>query len=162
MVGRWLWPGNRTFLEVASLVVTWWIAAFLCSATLSSDQLNLLGYSRVWVEEINPLGTDRVVVRPPRHILRWKQVAINQRSSYRRCAVYCNGELSSHCCVQFNWSQKNNQNCVVHLAVTSLCMAHYGNGEATGKHLYSEDHKWYSNFSPFWGSNVHFLMQEIT
>ena len=24
----WLWPGNRIFLEVASMVVTWWIVAF--------------------------------------------------------------------------------------------------------------------------------------
>ena len=29
VVSRWLWPGNRTFLEVASVVVTWWIMAFL-------------------------------------------------------------------------------------------------------------------------------------
>ena len=28
---RWLWPGNRTFLEVAITVVTWWIVAFLPS-----------------------------------------------------------------------------------------------------------------------------------
>ena len=28
VVSRWLWPGNRTFLEVASMVVTWWIGAF--------------------------------------------------------------------------------------------------------------------------------------
>ena len=28
VVSRWLWPGNRTFLEVASMVVTWWIVAF--------------------------------------------------------------------------------------------------------------------------------------
>ena len=31
MVSRWLGPGNRTFLEVASMVVTWWIVAFLPS-----------------------------------------------------------------------------------------------------------------------------------
>ena len=29
VVSRWLWPGNRTFLEVASMVVTWWIVAFV-------------------------------------------------------------------------------------------------------------------------------------
>ena len=28
MVSRWLWPGNGTFLEVASMVVTWWIMTF--------------------------------------------------------------------------------------------------------------------------------------
>ena len=27
----WLWPGYRIFLEVASMVVTWWILAFLPS-----------------------------------------------------------------------------------------------------------------------------------
>ena len=32
VVSRWLWPGNRTFLDVASMVVTWWIVAFLHSA----------------------------------------------------------------------------------------------------------------------------------
>ena len=31
VVSRWLWPGNRTFLEVASMVVTWCIVAFLHS-----------------------------------------------------------------------------------------------------------------------------------
>ena len=25
VVSRWLWPGNRTFLEVDSMVVSWWI-----------------------------------------------------------------------------------------------------------------------------------------
>ena len=32
VVSRWLWPGNRTFLEVASMMVTWWIMAFSRSA----------------------------------------------------------------------------------------------------------------------------------
>ena len=32
VVSRWLWPGKRTFLEVVSMVVTWWIVAFLPSA----------------------------------------------------------------------------------------------------------------------------------
>ena len=31
MVSRWLEPGNRTFLEVASMIVTWWIVPFLRS-----------------------------------------------------------------------------------------------------------------------------------
>ena len=29
---RWLWPGNRTFVEEASMVVTWWIVALLRNA----------------------------------------------------------------------------------------------------------------------------------
>ena len=31
VVSRWLWPGNRTFLKVVGMVVTWWIVAFLHS-----------------------------------------------------------------------------------------------------------------------------------
>ena len=34
LAGGWLWPGNRTFLEVASMVVTWWIVAFMRSDKL--------------------------------------------------------------------------------------------------------------------------------
>ena len=34
VVSRWLGPGNRTFLEVASIVVAWWIVAFLHSVTV--------------------------------------------------------------------------------------------------------------------------------
>ena len=33
VVSSWLSPGNRTFLEVASMVVNWWIVAFLCSVS---------------------------------------------------------------------------------------------------------------------------------
>ena len=29
VVSRWLWSGNETFLEVDSMVVRWWIVAFL-------------------------------------------------------------------------------------------------------------------------------------
>ena len=31
VVSSWLRPGNRTFFDVASMVVTWWIVAFLRS-----------------------------------------------------------------------------------------------------------------------------------
>ena len=31
VVSRWLWPENRTFFEVASMVVAWWIVGFLCA-----------------------------------------------------------------------------------------------------------------------------------
>ena len=33
LVSRWLQPGNRTFLEVESMVVSWWIVAFLYQPT---------------------------------------------------------------------------------------------------------------------------------
>ena len=29
VISRWLWPGNKTFLEVDSMVVNWWIVASL-------------------------------------------------------------------------------------------------------------------------------------
>ena len=32
VASRWLWPINRTCLEVASMVVTWWKMAFWCGA----------------------------------------------------------------------------------------------------------------------------------
>ena len=35
VVSRWLWPGNRTFSEVASMVVTWWIVAFFAQCWLT-------------------------------------------------------------------------------------------------------------------------------
>ena len=33
MASRWLGPGNKTFLEMVSMVVTWWTVAFLCSVS---------------------------------------------------------------------------------------------------------------------------------
>ena len=44
---RWLWPRNRTFLEVASMVVSWWILAFLCS-NLQSWLLNHMIIKALW------------------------------------------------------------------------------------------------------------------
>ena len=35
-ISRWLWPGNRTFLEVATMVVTWWIG-FFCTVWVQWD-----------------------------------------------------------------------------------------------------------------------------
>ena len=29
VVSRWCWPGNRTYLDVDSMAVSWWIVAFL-------------------------------------------------------------------------------------------------------------------------------------
>ena len=34
-------PGNSPFLEVAAMVVTWWIAAFLCSEVDFSNNKNM-------------------------------------------------------------------------------------------------------------------------
>ena len=41
VVSKWLCPGNRTFSEVASMVVTWWIVAFLHSARRKSTVMFL-------------------------------------------------------------------------------------------------------------------------
>ena len=43
VVSRWLWPRNRIFLEVASMVVTRWIAAFLHSDIWSFMTLRWIG-----------------------------------------------------------------------------------------------------------------------
>ena len=49
-VSRWLWSGNRPFLEVAGTVVTWWIVAFLRSAILYALIKYVLTYKRTsWV-----------------------------------------------------------------------------------------------------------------
>ena len=60
-VSRWLWPGNRTFLEVASIVVTWWIVAFhpvvgcICNPKVGSlatsrtlHKENILWFAKIW------------------------------------------------------------------------------------------------------------------
>ena len=71
---RWLQPGNRTFLEVASMVVSWWIVAFYpvvhySSSIACSDSMNTrssphsLLYRRVvaqsnnWTEILDSLKT---------------------------------------------------------------------------------------------------------
>ena len=48
VVSRWLEPGNRTFLYMASMVVTWWIVAFFalvdCQTVLSALASMLLKF----------------------------------------------------------------------------------------------------------------------
>ena len=46
VVSRWLWPGNKTFLEVASMVVTWWSSVILRS--VQPDGINSIhGYATI-------------------------------------------------------------------------------------------------------------------
>ena len=52
VASRWLWPGNRTFLEVSSMVVTWWIVTFL-----SSDNRCLVHGSKLGSIEADWVGT---------------------------------------------------------------------------------------------------------
>ena len=41
LVSRWLWPGNRTFLAVASMVVTWQLVAFCVVKVLLSNSMDV-------------------------------------------------------------------------------------------------------------------------
>ena len=50
VVSRWLWPGNRTFLEVASMVVTWWIVAFLPNGSYGKLRVNRFSE---WERDLN-------------------------------------------------------------------------------------------------------------
>ena len=43
VVSMWLWPGNRTFLKVVSMVDTWWIVAFLCSSEQWCNEVYVSG-----------------------------------------------------------------------------------------------------------------------
>ena len=45
MVCRWLWPGNGTFLEVDSMVFSWWIVAFFLPSEFYTGFKLLEGYS---------------------------------------------------------------------------------------------------------------------
>ena len=56
VISRWLGPGNRTFLEVASMVVTWWIVAFLCSVFSNGcvDEEVLLANNKIEPPETVP------------------------------------------------------------------------------------------------------------
>ena len=44
-----VWPGKRTFLEVASMVVSWWIEAFLRSERTLVLSTELLGNEEHWI-----------------------------------------------------------------------------------------------------------------
>ena len=50
MVSRWLSPENRTLLEVASMVVTWWIVAF---CTVYRDGEATAGCASTWYRWIS-------------------------------------------------------------------------------------------------------------
>ena len=79
MVSRWLWPGNGTFLEVACMVVTWWIVGFLHSVFIhcandfpcfSCDQ-NKRSYhrSRWWIYQTKYKKLLTFSWRPPKRII---------------------------------------------------------------------------------------------
>ena len=47
---QWLWPGNSTFLEVASMVISRWIVGFFCPVTIRAKYLWLLiGYMHIHI-----------------------------------------------------------------------------------------------------------------
>ena len=49
VVSRWLWPGNRTFSEMANVVVTWWIVFFWRSVSSPRNDGHLLE-QKLWPE----------------------------------------------------------------------------------------------------------------
>ena len=60
----WLWSGNKTFLEVASMVVTWWTVFFWCSVNVqmlcllikeTSQHVRIVGIQ--WMQCLNTMNT---------------------------------------------------------------------------------------------------------
>ena len=53
---QWLaggyWPGNRTFLDVTSMVVTWWIVPFLCSVAPQDSTVGHALHTQVFMSNI--------------------------------------------------------------------------------------------------------------
>ena len=95
VVSRWLWPGNRTLLEVASMVVSWWLVAFLPSVTCLHLNIYTLQNSHTKYEY-----TPNVAV-----IACFKMSLYNIQyertiESYRHTLTYI-----WHCCECFTWNE---------------------------------------------------------
>ena len=98
-VSRWLWPGNKTFLDVASMVVTWWIVACLCTCILSVNICQLLYLSpasrvsdgwpekdKVWIFCAGVNGSSRPFSGSPiKHKVKVKAVFLYCYPDYLRC-----------------------------------------------------------------------------
>ena len=54
VVSRWLWTGNRTVLEVTSMVVTWWIV-FFCVVLWDKTCILVDGKLQYYVNQDGPL-----------------------------------------------------------------------------------------------------------
>ena len=74
LVSKWLWPGNRTFLEVDSMVVSLWIVAFLpsVSALTSCCLLSSFGSRHLDLRRISASYVSfRVLISPSFRKVTW-------------------------------------------------------------------------------------------
>ena len=63
VVSRWLCPGTKTFVEVASMVVTWWIVACLCSVITHKETNMIFQYLYTFsIRRVFKTNCDIVVV----------------------------------------------------------------------------------------------------
>ena len=85
VVSRWLWPWNRTFWEVDSMVVIWWILLFVCSVChkyplapkiIICFLVGLIILPRVSTPSSLPPAQTHPL-RAPSQILTWKTIANN-------------------------------------------------------------------------------------
>ena len=72
VVSRWLWPENRTFLEVVSTVLTWWMMAFLPSVSPTQISYQIIKtvshlWGRWW-QKISFYSRDRQLVSGVLHL----------------------------------------------------------------------------------------------
>ena len=100
VVSRWLWPGHRTFLEVANMVVTWWIVAFCAVVVIVCVSMfcvvnDIDCYMYSWMFHTNTLGYSfKCKVALIRHVFRsvflfWHSVCIYMKVSFCFYIDYC-------------------------------------------------------------------------
>ena len=146
MVSRWLWPGNRTYLEVASMVVTWWIVTFVQSVCTHNMLLKYCIESHRW-KLINKLGTfiwasfQWNVVCTCLHHVSWH--ALNTTDDFRLLDDILKSDIGHEV-----WMKQGCHNTAVHKKQTSLQaytvlimqipVLQYSNASSTWKqiHLY--------------------------
>ena len=117
VVNRWLWPANNTFLEVASMVVTWWIVAFLysvCYVDRSSIEwgiyLTILSINYLqFYTYICCLGFT-FLVNTSRHCSKWYTCTLIKRSR------------SEHLMQISNFSSANTINTIMWCFMPHLCL----------------------------------------
>ena len=96
VVGRWLWSGNRTFLELASVVVIWWIMAFFaqCCDMHGVDKMKALHW--FWLSSVLIHCNNRVMGPS------WKSEESECHYSYVTCLWWwlcCeSGTAVGNCC----------------------------------------------------------------
>ena len=103
VITRWLWPGNRAFLEVANMVVTWRITAFwhtgLCNFQGTQHKcLNQVHDTNIWLMNHIPVGPNRInLIHKKVHISRWCTV-INGWYGLSIWSCFCGGQITCFTC----------------------------------------------------------------